>query len=178
MVLFALLLLAGLWACRRAATSNLAAAGWACLATVLALALNQPVGHLFAEPRPSITHPGILRLTDFTADFSFPSDHSVMAGAVATGLLLAHRRLGLLACLAAALMACARVYVGAHYPWDVLAGLLFGAAVAVLGWLLLHGALTVLTGWLRRQPGLRVWFAPRRDSVPGPGQGREASSGP
>ncbi|HEY8651476.1 MAG TPA: phosphatase PAP2 family protein, partial [Dermatophilaceae bacterium] len=120
--------------------------------------LNQPVGHLFAEARPYATHPQILRLADVTTDFSFPSDHAVMGGAVATGLLLVNRRLGLLAALAAALMAFARVYIGAHYPWDVLGGLVLGGAVVLLGWLLLRHPLTNLTTWLRRQPGLRAAF--------------------
>jgi undecaprenyl-diphosphatase len=53
-----------------------------------------------------------------------------MAGAVATGLLLVSWRLG----LAAAVMAFARVYVGAHYPGDVVAGLALGAGVALAGY--------------------------------------------
>ena len=94
-----------------------------------------------------------------TTDFSFPSDHAVMAGAVAAGLLLAHRRLGAVAVVAAVLMAFSRVYIAAHYPWDVVAGLLLGAAVALLGWLLLAMPLTALTRWLRTLPGLRAVFA-------------------
>ena len=88
-----------------------------------------------------------------------------MGGAVAAGLLLVNRRLGLLACLAAALMAVARVYIAAHYPWDVLAGVAFGASVALLGWLLLRRPLTALTGWLRRRPGFSAFFAERESPV-------------
>jgi len=57
------------------------------------------------------------------------------------------------------LLAAARVYTAAHYPWDVLAGLVLGSAVALLGWLLLAVPLTALTGWLRRQAPLRTVFA-------------------
>ena len=92
-----------------------------------------------------------------------------MGGAVATGLLLVNRRLGLLAALAAALMAFARVYIGAHYPWDVLGGLVLGGAVVLLGWLLLRHPLTNLTTWLRRQPGLRAVF-PEREKLRDPAQ--------
>jgi membrane-associated phospholipid phosphatase len=165
LALFALLLLAGVLIARRDQARVLAAAGWACVATLLAVGINQPVGHLFAEARPYATHPQILRLADVTTDFSFPSDHAVMGGAVATGLLLVNRRLGLLAALAAALMAFARVYIGAHYPWDVLGGLVLGSAVVLLGWLLLRHPLTNLTTWLRRQPGLRVVFPERENLV-------------
>jgi len=159
MALFALLLLAGVLISRRAPSRMLAAAGWSCMATLLAVAVNQPFGHLFTEARPYVTHPQILRLADITTDFSFPSDHAVMGGAVAAGLLIVNRRIGLSACLAAALMAFARVYIGAHYPWDVLGGLAFGAIVTLLGWLLLRRPLTALTTWLRRLPRLKALFA-------------------
>jgi undecaprenyl-diphosphatase len=157
-VLFAALLLAGLLIARHQPATSLAAAGWACLATLLAVAVNQPVGHLFAEARPYATHQHLLVLATRTSDFSFPSDHAVMAGASAAGLLLLSRRLGLTAAAAALLLAFARVYIAAHYPWDVAAGLALGAAVTLLGWLLLHRPLTATTRWLRRQPGLRAVF--------------------
>src|SRR5689334_16944886 len=153
-VLFALLLIAGLALARGGPARRLAAAGWACCATLLAVALNQPAGRAVGEARPYDTHPHLLVLASRTTDFSFPSDHAVMAGAVAAGLLLVSRRLGLVAAVAAVLMACSRVYIAAHYPWDVVAGLALGAAVAVLGWLVLRVPLTALTAWLRRQPAV------------------------
>jgi membrane-associated phospholipid phosphatase len=55
-------------------------------------------------------------------------------------------------------MAFARVYIAAHYPWDVAAGLVFGALVALVGWLLLRRLLTAVTGWLRARPGVRQVF--------------------
>jgi len=157
-VLFGVLLLVGVFRARADQARALAASGWACVAVLLALAVNQPVGRLFGEGRPYATHPQLLVLASRNGDFSFPSDHAVMAGAVAAGLLLAGRRLGLVAAGAALLMAFARVYIAAHYPWDVLAGLLLGASVSVLGWLVLAPALTNFTGWLRRQPPLRAVF--------------------
>jgi membrane-associated phospholipid phosphatase len=157
-VLFAALLLAGVLLRRAAADRALAAAGWAPLAVLLAVGLNQPLVSAFAEARPYTTHPGLLVLATRSSDFSFPSDHAVMAGAAAAGLWLVSRALGALATVAALVMASCRVYIAAHYPWDVAAGLLFGALVALLGWLLLRTPLTVLTGWLRARPGLRQAF--------------------
>jgi membrane-associated phospholipid phosphatase len=158
-VLIGALLLAALVVSRHTSSRDLAATGWAPVAMLLAVAINQPMGRLFGEARPYVARPGILRLADVTTDFSFPSDHAVMAGAVAAGLLLAHRRLGAVAVVAALLMAFSRVYIAAHYPWDVLAGLLLGAGVALLGWALLATPLTALTRWLRTLPGLRAVFA-------------------
>jgi membrane-associated phospholipid phosphatase len=148
-VLFAALLAAGVLIARRGPSRPLAAALWAPVATLLAVALNQPIGLVVREARPTATHPQALLLLAPTTDFSFPSDHSVMAGAVAVGLLLVSRRLGSFAAAAAVLIALARVYVGAHYPWDVVGGLAVGALVTAGGWRLVGGPMTTLVARLR-----------------------------
>lgn len=158
-VLFAVLMVAGLVAARSGSSRRLAAAGWTPLAMLAALAINQPVGRWFTEPRPYLTHPHLLVLATRTSDFSFPSDHAVMAGAVCAGLLLYSRPLGLVGVAAAALLGFSRVYIGAHYPADVIAGLALGATVTLLGWLVLRRPLTAFTDRLRRQRPLRAAFA-------------------
>lgn len=160
LVVFAALVLLGVWRRRGASDRQLAASVWAGLGTLLAVAVNQPVAALVAEARPYAARPSALVLVDRTTDWSFPSDHSVMAGAAAVGLLLVSRRLGALAAAAALVMAAARVYVGAHYPHDVLAGLLLGGAVAALGWLLLQQPLTRLVQALRSVPVIDRLLAP------------------
>jgi membrane-associated phospholipid phosphatase len=157
-VLFAVLLLVGVLRSRTRDNRTLAAAGWACLATLIAVGINQPVGSFIDEARPYTTHPQLLVLASRTSDFSFPSDHAVMAGAAAAGLWLVSRRLCAVATIAAVVMASARVYIAAHYPWDVVGGLLLGAAVSLLGWAVLARLLTAITGRLRRAPGVRQAF--------------------
>jgi len=142
LVVFAALLVAGWWIARRNGDpARMAAALWAPLGTVLAVAVNQPIVALVHEQRPYATLTGLLVLAVPTNDPGFPSDHATMAGAVAAGLFLVNRRVGLIAALAAVLMAFSRVYIAAHYPMDVAAGLLLGAAVTLAGWALLRRVL-------------------------------------
>lgn len=148
---FAVLLVIGLWAAwRDGSPVRIAAAVWACAGTVVAVAVNQPVVHAAAEARPYQALHGLLVLASRSADPSFPSDHATMAGAAAAGLFLVSRRLGWTATVAAALIAFARVYIAAHYPQDVAAGLLEGAAVMLAGWLLARRPLTALLRGLAR----------------------------
>ncbi|MFM6850505.1 MAG: phosphatase PAP2 family protein [Terrabacter sp.] len=160
LVLFAGLLLIGAWRRRGAGEVELASAVWAGLATLLAIAVNQPIAALVAERRPYAAHPAALVLVDRSTDWSFPSDHAVMAGAAAVGLLLVSRRLGALAVTAALLMAATRVYVGAHYPLDVVAGLCLGGAISGLGWLLARRPLTRLVRTARSLPVVDRLLAP------------------
>jgi len=152
-LLFAALLLGGWWlARRRASVPAMAAALWAPAGMLLALGVNQPVAALVGEPRPDTLYPHILVLAQHGSDPSFPSDHAVMAGSVTAGLFLVSRRLGYGSALAAVLMALARVYVGAHFPQDVLAGLLLGATVTLGGFRLACGVLTRLVVALETGP--------------------------
>lgn len=151
LLVFAVLMVIGWWIARRRADRRaMAAAVWTPLGMLLALGLNQPLGELVDRHRPYAVLPDILVLADRTADPSFPSDHAVVAGAVTAGLWLVSRRLGLVTAAAALLMAFARVYIAAHYPLDVLAGLAFGAAVALGGWLLARPALMALLDRVER----------------------------
>ena len=116
-LVFAALLLARWWTARRyGQPARMAAATCAGAATLVAVAVNQPIVAAVAEARPYTTPPGILVLAHRSADRRSPSDHSVMAGAVAAGLFLVSRALEAVATAAALLMAYSRVYIAAHYP--------------------------------------------------------------
>lgn len=151
--LFAGLLLLGYLEARRSGSPRLlAASAWSGVATLLAVAVNQPIASGVGEPRPFSVFPDALVLAHRSADPSFASDHAVMAGAAAVALCFVSRRLGVVAGAAAVLMAFARVYVGAHFPVDVVAGLALGAAVAAGGWALLHRPLTGVVHRAGRTP--------------------------
>ena len=136
--LFAALILAALWtAWKSGDAGRLARAGWAPLGVLLALAINQPIADAVGEVRPCNALHDIVVLHCNT-DAGFPSDHAVMAGAATAGLWLVSRRLGVFALVATLLMGLARIYVGAHYPQDVLAGFVLGAVVSLAGYLLVR----------------------------------------
>lgn len=131
-VLFGVLLVVGaLWA-RRVSLLLLVRSVLAGVGVLLAVAVNQPIVAAVDARRPFEVYPHALVLVHRSTDPSFPSDHATMAGAVAVGLFLVNRRLGAVAAALALLMAVTRVYVGAHFPLDVVAGLLLGGAVAAL----------------------------------------------
>lgn len=143
-VLFGALLLVAWWVSRSHGRDSVTAALWAPLGTLLAVGLNQPIVHAVSEPRPYTVLPHALTLVSRSTDPSFPSDHATMAGAVAVGVWLANRRLGIVATALALLMALTRVYVGAHWPLDVVAGLVVGAAVCLVG----YAAVRRLIAWI------------------------------
>jgi membrane-associated phospholipid phosphatase len=162
LVLLALLLVVGWLLGRRrsGAPRFTATALLVGVAAVVALLANQAIGPAVARSRPchALTHVEVL--LQCASDSSFPSDHAMIAGAFAAGLLLLDRRLGLLALVLALLLAFARVYTGVHYPSDVAAGFAIGAAIGVLVVLLLRPVTTSAAVRLARTP-LRSLIASR-----------------
>jgi undecaprenyl-diphosphatase len=93
--------------------------------------VNQPITHLVDRTRPYLAHPAHSHLLIArSADPSFPSDHATGGLALAFGVWLYDRAIGSALLVVAALLSFSRVYVGTHYPGDVVAGALVGVAVA------------------------------------------------
>ncbi|MFD9128594.1 phosphatase PAP2 family protein [Kitasatospora sp. NPDC059571] len=130
--LFAIFMLYGWWRARGADSAVMARVLASPLIVVVAYAANSVLKGLIAENRPCRQLPGSVTLETcpVAGDWSFPSNHTVIAFAAATALWFAHRRLGAAALAAAVLMGASRVWVGVHYPHDVAVGALVGILVA------------------------------------------------
>ncbi|MFI1104708.1 phosphatase PAP2 family protein [Streptomyces melanogenes] len=131
--LFAILMVLAWWRARRVGGARLATALAAPLVVVAAFAINDLFKSAVHEQRPCRTlHVLTVEACPPLGDWSFPSNHAAIAAAAAVAVLLGDRLLGAIAVPAALLMAASRVWIGAHYPHDVLVGLAVGAAVALV----------------------------------------------
>ena len=152
-VFLAVALVAGWWISRRSSSSRgVTTSVWGVFAALIALAIAQPISHAVNETRPFVAIPSALTLIHHSTDAGFPSDHATAAGAVAAALVFVSWRVGVVAWVIALLLAFSRVYVGVHYPQDVLAGLALGAAVACIGVWLVVPLLNRITEWLQGTP--------------------------
>ena len=85
-----------------------------------------------ARLRPERAGVSVKIRAPISGTYGFPSNHAVNAGAAAAVMSVAYPGYVVAFSGGALLVAYSRVYVGAHYPSDVLAGLALGAAI---GWL-------------------------------------------
>ncbi|MFG2136122.1 phosphatase PAP2 family protein [Streptomyces sp. NPDC048650] len=129
--LFAILMLCAWWRARHADSRRMAMVLATPPVVVAAYLANDMIKSFVDEQRPCQTlHVATVEACPGIGDWSFPSNHSAIAAAAAVALVLCGSRLGRIAVPAALLMGASRVWVGAHYPHDVAAGLITGALAA------------------------------------------------
>ncbi|HEX3695091.1 MAG TPA: phosphatase PAP2 family protein [Polyangia bacterium] len=111
----------------------------AIVGTAVAVFLGRILSHAFpfrmrpfADPSLHLTLPSGSSRFGLRLWSSFPSDHALVWAAIATGMGAVSTGVGILLWTVGAILVCApRVYVGLHFPTDILAGFAIGALV---GW--------------------------------------------
>ncbi|MEV5957547.1 phosphatase PAP2 family protein [Streptomyces sp. NPDC051987] len=131
---FAMLMIAGWWTARRRGPRAMTLALAAPVAVLTAFAAAEVVKKLVAEVRPcrSMPHAYLVDSCPAPSDYAFPSGHATVAAATVAALFLLDRRLSAVAAMFAVLEGFSRVYVGAHYPHDVLGSAAVALPVAYL----------------------------------------------
>ncbi|MGR3870878.1 phosphatase PAP2 family protein [Streptomyces graminifolii] len=124
------------WSVRRRggedAAASVAGLVWAPIAASLAVLVNVPIRGFVERPRPFLDHTGLDVLISGKTDYSFVSDHATITMAMGVALFVADRRFGVAGIGLALVEGFCRVYMGVHYPTDVIGGFALGTAVALL----------------------------------------------
>lgn len=88
---------------------------------------------------------------------SFPSDHAVLFFALSTGLVFISRKVGAFAlCYTVLFIAFPRIYLGLHYPTDIIAGAIIGITITLLGniYLCKNKSVQQVVNWSYSKPNL------------------------
>ena len=99
---------------------------------LVALCFAQLVGLVYPHPRPFVMGVGHT-LIEHAPDYSFPSDHTTLCASIAISFLISKAyRIGLVLLIVAVVIGIARIYVGVHFPFDIMGGFVLSLLVALM----------------------------------------------
>jgi undecaprenyl-diphosphatase len=122
------------------------------------------IHHIWDRPRPYMTH-HIAHPWSNTTDASFPSDHTTVSFAIAFAVLAFDVATGVIFLVIALIIGVGRLFIGAHYPSDVGAGIVIGLLAAGVVVRLLPRLVSWVVSYVERvsDPLLRpLWRSPAR----------------
>ncbi|HEX3024391.1 MAG TPA: phosphatase PAP2 family protein, partial [Chitinophagaceae bacterium] len=101
---------------------------------VVTAAITEGLKIIYNRARPYETYPDIIHPDSYETGHSFPSAHTSLAFSTATSLMLTTKKwyIAVPAYAWATSVAYSRMYLGQHYPSDVIAGAVVGAGSAWL----------------------------------------------
>ncbi|WP_342535872.1 phosphatase PAP2 family protein [Sporosarcina sp. FSL K6-3508] len=99
---------------------------------VVTIGIDKVIEMSFFRSRPFVSHDVTMLVDKLDSDPSFPSNHTAGSFALALALFWKRRKMGSVLLVFAGLMALSRIFVGVHYPTDVLTGAFIALVVAFL----------------------------------------------
>ncbi|PIR67038.1 MAG: phosphatase PAP2 family protein [Parcubacteria group bacterium CG10_big_fil_rev_8_21_14_0_10_36_14] len=104
---------------------------WIWILAVFGLLIKEVISLFYFRVRPFEVVDGINKLIDKSAgDASFPSGHTLVAFVLAFSVFWLDKKWGIVFILSALFIAFARIFVGVHYPTDILGGMVIAFALS------------------------------------------------
>ncbi|MBY0599393.1 undecaprenyl-diphosphatase [Bacillus bingmayongensis] len=97
----------------------------------LTLFVNRIIQRFYFKPRPFISR-DVRLLIPAMKNSSFPSKHTALAFAIATSVLLRDRLVGSIMWVLAILTGFSRIWVGHHYPFDIIGSAFMGSLISIV----------------------------------------------
>ncbi|MCR8861016.1 undecaprenyl-diphosphatase [Bacillus pseudomycoides] len=101
------------------------------LAFIVAEIIGKIVGQFYSHQQPFAVLPNVNQLVEHEIDNSFPSDHTILFFSICVSIWLVRKKEGWLWLMLAFCVAISRIWVGVHYPIDVVTGALVGIISAL-----------------------------------------------
>ncbi len=102
----------------------------------ITLAISQTITYglksLLSRERPYNILKGLNTFDIILKDYSFPSGHTSASFAIATTVALNIPKLSIVVFIIALIIGVSRIYLGVHYPTDVVAGMILGIGSAIV----------------------------------------------
>lgn len=101
--------------------------------------LTEAIRFFYHRPRPFVALENVKRLIEKNGlEASFPSGHTAYIFAIALAVYLYDKKIGGILMAAVVLLTFARIYLGVHYPSDIIGGILIAYLSVLLVQKLLH----------------------------------------